>query len=82
MSDFKQTHTNIAERRFLGSMLKLLRPSIRVSIIEWAETYRILTNEESHHIGKFDCNRIPALEYVYDCLHNRFIYTIVGRLYI
>lgn len=76
--DFPKVHKNIAERKFLGSLFQLLRPAIRISIIEWAETYRILTNEESHHIGKFDCGRIPALEYVYDCLYNRMIYTIVA----
>jgi phage terminase large subunit GpA-like protein len=74
----KRTLQNIAERKFLGNLLLLLSPAIRISIIEWAETYRILSSEESYHVGKFDCNRIPALEYVYDCMYNRFIYTIVA----
>lgn len=74
----RATLKNIAERKFLGGLLKLLTPAIRISIIEWAETYRILTSEESFHVGKFDCGKIPATEYVYDCMHNRFIYTIVA----
>jgi phage terminase large subunit GpA-like protein len=69
--------SNIFERKFFGGLLMLLERPIRISIIEWAEKYRILTSEESHFIGKFDCSRIPALEYVYDCLDNKFIYIIV-----
>ncbi len=63
---------------FVGNLLKLMVPAIRISIIEWAETYRILTSEESFHTGRFDCGKIPALEYVYDCMANRFIYIIVA----
>jgi len=68
--------TNIFERLFYGNLLKLFEPMVRMSSIVWAETYRILTSEESHYIGKFDCSRIPALEYVYDCMDNRQIYII------
>lgn len=67
---------NISERKFIGSFLKLLHPAIRVSTIEWAETYRILTSEESVFIGKFDCSRMPAMEYIYDCLDNKDIYIV------
>ena len=72
----KRTLDNIAERKFIGNFLKLLQPAIRVSTIEWAETYRILTSEESVFIGKFDCSRMPALEYIYDCLDNKQIYIV------
>ena len=74
---FKEKDTNIRERKFLGNMLMLLQKKIRMSTREWAETYRVMTGEESHFTGKFDTNRIPALEYIYDCLDNRMIYIIV-----
>lgn len=73
---FPRTLFNISERKFYGSIIKLLHPAIRVSTIEWAETYRILTSEESVFIGKFDCSRMPALEYIYDCLDNKQIYIV------
>ncbi len=69
--------SNSTERLFLGSLLQLFRPAIRISTREWAEKYRVLTSEESVHTGKFDCNKVPALEYIYDCCDNRLIYTIV-----
>jgi len=69
---------NTSERRFIGQLFSLFRPAIRISTIEWAETYRVMTSEESHFMGKFDCNLIPALEYIYNCCDNRQIYVIVA----
>lgn len=69
---------NSAERKFIGRLLSLLKPAIRISTREWASTFRVLTSEESHFTGKFDPDRIPALEYVYDCCDNRQVYTIVA----
>jgi len=69
--------SNFTERKFIGLLLSAFKPAIRISTIEWAETYRVLSSEESTHVGKFDCNKVPALEYVYDCCDNRLIYTIV-----
>lgn len=73
---YPRTLENISERRFFGKLFQLLRPAIRMSTIEWAETFRILTNEESVFTGRFDCNRMPALEYIYDCLDNPKIYIV------
>ena len=75
--DFPRTLENIAERSFIGNFLKLLHRAIRVSTIYWAETYRVMTSEESVFVGKFDCSRMPALEYIYDCLDNKMIYIVV-----
>ena len=74
----KRSYNNSTERKFLGNLLQLFRPAIRMSTIEWAETYRTLSSEESHFVGKFDCSRIPALEYIYDCCDNRGIYVVVA----
>jgi len=71
-------YNNSSERNFLGKLLLLLKPAIRISTREWAAKYRVLTSEESHFVGKFDPDKIPALEYIYDCCDNRDIYTIVA----
>jgi len=76
MSSFKRKFTNIYERKLWGNLLSILRPAVRMSTIEWAQTFRVLTKEESHHAGRFDCSKIPALEYVYTCCDNRMIYII------
>lgn len=67
---------NFSERKFLGKLAQLIQAPIKISTIAWAERYRVLTKEESFISGKFDCNRVPALEYIYDCLDNRFIYIV------
>ena len=77
LQEFVRKNSNISERKFLGRLLSLLTPPIRISTIEWAETYRILTSEESFITGKFDCDRIPSMEYIYDCLDNKYIYIVV-----
>lgn len=74
---FKRTYNNISERTYIATLLKLLKPAIRISTTVWAETYRRMTSEESEMVGKFDCNRTPALEYVYDCLDNWQVYIVV-----
>jgi len=77
MSLFERKTTNISERLFLGNLLKLFQKPLRISTWNWPQTYRILTSEESHHVGKFNPDKIPALEYVYDCLDNWQVYIIV-----
>jgi len=73
----KRSYKNISERRFIGTLLKLFAPAIRISTIDWAHLYRRMTSEESEMVGRFDCNRTPALEYVYDCLDNWQVYIVV-----
>lgn len=72
------TFKNIFERRFLGEMLQRFEPAIRISTRDWARKYRVLTSEESFKPGKFDPDFIPALEYVYDCMDNKWIWIIVA----
>ena len=72
------TFRNITERSFLGDLLQLFKPAIRISTRDWARKYRVLTSEESFKAGKFDPDFIPALEYVYDCMDNRHIWIIVA----
>ena len=74
----KRSYKNITERLFVGKMFLRFKPNIKMSTIKWAETYRVMTSEESYHTGKFDCSKIPALRYVYDCMDNRMIYIIVA----
>jgi phage terminase large subunit GpA-like protein len=74
---FPATLDNISERKFLGSLLMLFKAATRISTIQWAHTRRRMTSEESEMVGRFDCNRTPHLEYVYDCLDNWSIYIVV-----
>jgi len=69
--------SNIPERKFLGGLLQLLKPMVRMGTRDWSRTFRIMTSEESHHVGKFNPDLIPALEYVYDCCDNRYIHIVV-----
>jgi len=78
MGKITRSFKNTSERRFIGQLLSLLKPAVRMPTIAWAETFRVLTSEESHHIGKFDCGKIPALEYIYECCDNRLIYVVVA----
>jgi phage terminase large subunit GpA-like protein len=77
MFEYTRNMENISERKFIGELLSSFKAAIRMSTIQWAHTYRRLNNEESEMVGKFDCNRTPHLEYVYDCLDNWQIYIIV-----
>ena len=71
-------YSNIPERKLLGRLLSLFRPAIRMGTRDWSKTFRVMTSEESHHVGKFNPDLIAALEYVYDCCDNRMIYIIVS----
>jgi len=78
MTKLQRKFSNIPERKMLGNLLKLLRPALRISTRKWSRDFRVLSSEESHFYGKFDPDKIPALEYVYDCMDNRMIYIIVS----
>ena len=68
---------NIPERGFIGNLLLLLEPALRLGTIEWAEKYRRLTKEESYAMsGKFDSNRTPAFRYLYNTCDNKYIWII------
>ncbi len=75
--NFNSSLTNIAERAFLGKLLQVLKPVVRLSTIEWAETNRVMASTESSIVGKFDCSRTPAFEYLYHLCDNWHIH-IVG----
>ena len=80
MTNLTKTLENIAERRFFGEILSVFKPSIRISTIEWAKKYRIITSVESSvGIGSFDPDVTPYMEFVYDCLDDPFIPTIVAK---
>jgi phage terminase large subunit GpA-like protein len=78
MSLVERKITTISERAFLGKLLMLFKKPVRISTWDWSKSYRVLTKEESVHVGNFDPDKIPALAYVYDCLDNWFIYIIVA----
>lgn len=69
--------TNISERSFLGKLLQILKPVVRLTTIEWAQTHRVMASTESSIVGKFDCSRTPAFEYLYNLCDNWHIH-IVG----
>ena len=75
MSHFE--NLNHKELTALGELFNLFEESLDLSTIEWAETRRHLSKEESHYHGRFDCDKIPALEYIYECLDNWLIPIIV-----
>jgi len=76
-----RTLENISERLLLSSCLKaVFRPILRLSSMEWATKYRSITSTEtSFGIGKFDPDRTPYMEYLYDCLDNPYIPVIIGQ---
>ena len=68
---YTRTLENISERSFFGQLLTLFKPPIRISTIEWAKKYRVMSSTEtSVGVGTFDPNVTPYMEYVYDCLDN------------
>lgn len=70
--------SNISERRLIGTLLASFKPPLRISTKDWAETYRILSSEESSITGKFNCSRTPWMLYVMDCLDDPNIPVIVA----
>jgi len=78
--DFKVALENISERELLGELLCLFQPPIRISTMDWGRTYRTLTEKESTiGVGTFDPNVMPYMEYVYECLDNKYIPYIVSK---
>jgi phage terminase large subunit GpA-like protein len=75
---FTETDSNIAERLFLGNLLKLFKQPIRIGTLKWAETYRIMTSTESAIVGRFSNKPTPYMEFVYDCADNTSIPVIVA----
>lgn len=79
MSMFERDFNNISERSLLGSLLTLFKKADRLSTIDWTESKRILSSEESAIRGKFDCSRTPAFKYIYDVCDNWYIH-VVGMM--
>jgi phage terminase large subunit GpA-like protein len=71
-----ETIRNISERSFLAKLLLILKPTVRMSTIQWAETHRVMASTESSIVGRFDCSRTPAFEYLYNLCDNWFIHII------
>ena len=53
---------------FFNNLLKTLKPAPDLTIGEWADRYRILSQESSAEPGKWDTNRTPYMKRIYDCL--------------
>lgn len=71
--------SNISERGFIGQLLRLFHKAPYVSTMEWSRKYRIITKKEtSFGEGRFNPDLTPYMEYVYDCLDNPGIPTIVA----
>lgn len=68
---------NIAERKFLGNLLRIFKAPTRITTIDWAQTNRMMSSAESSISGRFDCSRTPAFEYLYNLCDNWYIH-IVG----
>lgn len=69
-----RTLFNIPERYFIGTVFKSFRKPKWVSTIEWARTRRMISNKEtSFGVGRFNPDKTPYMEYVYDCLDNPYI---------
>lgn len=52
----------------LSALVRGLRPTRKLTVSEWADTYRYLGTEESSEPGKFRTNRIPYWRAVQDML--------------
>jgi phage terminase large subunit GpA-like protein len=75
-----RTIYNAPERALLGSLFKIFQRVPAMSTIDWAKKYRLISKKEtSFGEGKFDANLTPYMEYVYDCLDNPRISTIVAK---
>ena len=75
-----RTIANISERRFIAELLLLLYPPLRISTIDWAKQYRIMSaTETTVNVGNFDPDITPYMEYVYDCLDNPYIPVITSQ---
>lgn len=76
----KRKLSNISERKLIGEILNLFQPPIRISTMDWARQYRNITSKEtSFGVGQFDPMITPYMEYVYDCLDNPYIPTIISQ---
>lgn len=69
---------NISERNLYGELLSIFKQPKRMGILEWAETYRIMTSLESSMVGKFSNAKTPYMEFMYDCFDNPEIPVIVS----
>lgn len=67
------------ENKFIGELFQLLEPPERLSVKDYAETYRWLGSEVSAFHGKMDCMRTPFMLYFMQCLDDIEIKVIVGR---
>ncbi len=79
--NWKRTLTNLSERRMYGALLAtFFRPPLRLSSIDWGREHVVLSSKQSTiAVGQFDPNVMPYMEYVYECLDNPFIPTIVCK---
>jgi phage terminase large subunit GpA-like protein len=76
---FDNSFDTISERRLLGSLLLLFKRASRDTTIEWTESKRTLSAEESSIRGKFRTDRTPAFKYIYHCCDNWYIH-VVGMM--
>lgn len=74
----RRTIKNIAERKYLGSLLELFKAPIRIGTRQWAEKYRIMSAVESSTVGKFSNKLTPYMEFIYDCIDDPEIPVIVA----
>ncbi len=79
MTEFDRDYDNMSERNLLGRLLILFKKVSRKSTIDWAESERILSAEESAIRGKFNCSRTPAFKYIYSTCDNWYIH-VVGMM--
>ncbi len=74
--NFVETPSNFSERGFLGRLLTIFEPIEQISTIDWAYKNRTMSSVESPIVGRFDCSRTPAMEYLYNVCDNDFIHIV------
>ena len=65
------------ELSLLANALKTLQPPKKLSVSEWADTYRVLSREASAEPGKYKTSRTPYLKEIMDSITNPKIDYIV-----
>ena len=78
-------------RELIKECLRILRQPPLVSIMEWANQYRVLDTTSAKEVGKFNIERTPYMIEIYEKIANRyssdeqaiiqqFLETLVGEI--
>lgn len=64
-------------KELLTKSLQALKPPPRMTVSEWADTYRILSSEASAEPGKYKSSRTPYLREIMDTINDHKVKIVV-----